>query len=283
MKSVVLFSLVAGAALATSPSLAQPAPQKPEPAPMTPDADPASGGVPEGKAEGSAGGSLEASAPVLAPVPARDRAAPEGPPRYDLVRVNAGVRVGYLPSRGFDAYSPNDVLEQFSIDGTYPLLRRGSLVLGAGLGWDFGASSDRVRGFESSVTAHRLYVPLEARWHPSPWVFAFGKLSPGAAAVIASVKESSSPGELSGTGWAFSADASVGASILMGPRNKLDKRGVVRFWLTPEVGYAYTTNASLAVNAGRDEKELLGTDEDTRLRSLALSGLFWRASIGATF
>ena len=77
-------------------------------------------------------------------------------------------------------------------------------------------------------------------------------------------------------------DASIGGSILLGPRQHPDKR-TVRFWLTPEIGYAYTTNAPIRPNPGRAEKDLLGSDENTQLGKLALSGIFWRASVGTTF
>lgn len=241
---------------------------------------PAAGGVEEAPSDRDATTTVIYANPVSPP--SSDRAAPAGPPRYDLVRVNAGVRIGYLPSRGFDTFASNDVLPQFSIDGTYPLFTRGKLVLGAGLGWDVGGRAGTVRGFDASLTTHRLYVPLEGRWHWSPGLSIFGKVAPGAVAAIASVQDPSSPNELSTTGWAFSADASVGASILLGPRQHPEKR-TIRFWLTPEIGYAVTTNAPLRGDPGRDTEELLGSDESTNLRSLALSGLFWRASVGATF
>ena len=225
-----------------------------------------------------------------APAASPDRPPAEGPPRYDLIRINMGLRVGHQPaaltgdgpSRGFDTFASNDVLAQFSIDGTYPILTRGRLVLGAGVGWDVGGRSATVRGLESSLTAHRLYVPVEGRYHFGPGLFVFGKLAPGAVAALMSVSDPSSPNELSGTGWAFAADASIGGSILLGPRQRMDKR-TVRFWLTPEIGYAYTTNAPIRPNPGRAEKDVLGSDENTQLGRLALSGIFWRASVGTTF
>ncbi len=204
-------------------------------------------------------------------------------PRYDLVRVNLGMKVGFVPSRGFDTFAEDDALTQFSIDGTYPILTSGRIVLAAGVGWDVGARSDAVRGLPASLTAHRLYVPLEGRWNFAPWIYGLGKVSPGAAAMVADVKNVSPSGEsLSATGWAFSADASVGASFLLGPRRHPEKR-TIRFWATPEVGWAFTTNAPLSAGLGRAEEDVLGGDVDTNLRSLALSGFFWRASVGATF
>jgi len=211
-----------------------------------------------------------------APAPA------DGAPRFDLVRLNAGVKVGYVPNRAFDTFADSDTLAQFSIDGTYPVLTRGRLVLAAGLGWDAGGRSDGLRGQTSSISTNRFAVPLEARYHVVPTVYAFGKLAPGAAMVRASVYDGTTPGEMTATGWAFAADASLGASVLLGSRRRLDQRGF-RVWLTPELGYAFTTRASLALNAGRDENDVLGRDENTRLASVALSGFFWRASVGATF
>ncbi len=228
--------------------------------------------------------------PASSPAASPDRPAAEGPPRHDLVRINVGLRVGYLPvgltgyspSRGFDTFASNDVLSQFSIDGTYPILTSGRFVLGAGAGWDIGGRSDSVRGLESSLTVHRLYVPVEARYHLTSGLFVFGKVSPGAVAALASVKDASAPNDLTGTGWAFSADASLGGSILLGPRQHMEKR-TARFWLTPEIGYAYTSNAPLRPNPNRPEKDVLGNDENTQLGKVAFSGIFWRASIGMTF
>jgi hypothetical protein len=211
-----------------------------------------------------------------------DKNRAKGPARYDLVRINTGLRVGYVPTSGFDMFASNDVHAQFSVDGTYPVLTRGKFVLGVGIGWDAGERTERTRGIEASLTTHRMYVPVEGRFHFAPSFYVFGKIAPGAAAALASVKDASSPNELSATGWALSGDASVGASILLGPRANMHRRKV-RFWLTPELGYSVTTAAPLRVSPGRDDEDLLGSDESANLRGLALRGFFWRASVGVTF
>jgi hypothetical protein len=297
MKRVHLLStsfLLGALALYAAPAAAQEqpeplppsAPAEPAPPPSTPEATPPPSAreraAPAPQATATA---VAVTPPAVAPVPPPlepDRPAADGPPRYDRVRVNAGLRVGYVPSRGFDTYASNDVLPQFSIDATYPLLVRGKAVFAVGLGWDIGGRSDGVRGFESSLVAHRLSVPIEGRYHFAPWLYGLGKLAPGAAAMIVSVKDGTMPTPLSDTGWAFSGDASVGASIVVAPTERMGKR-IVRFWVTPEIGYAFTTNASLSASHDRDEEDILGSDENTKLRSLALSGLFWRASVGITF
>jgi hypothetical protein len=220
--------------------------------------------------------------PPAPPPVALDRPAAHGVPRYDFIRINAGLRMGYIPNRAFDAFSSNDVLPQFSLDATYPLLKRDRLVLGVGLGWDVGGHSDTVRGLPSSINTQRFSAVIEGRYNVTPWLFAFGKLAPGAAVMTAHLKDPSVPDDLSATGWAFSGDASIGASVLMGPRSSSPKR-VVRFWLTPEIGYAYTTAASIDVNPNRNPDLVVGSDAPTNLHALALSGFFWRASMGTTF
>jgi hypothetical protein len=249
------------------PAAAQPADAPPEPLPA--DAPPAAPAP-------------AAATPVPAPAEIQPDRAVTQPPRYDVVRINAGLRVGYIPTSGFDAFADSDALTQFSVDATYPVLHQDRFVLGVGLGWDIGSRSDRVRGFDSSLTAHRLTVPIEGRWHFTPWLFGFGKLAPGAAAMLASLTDPSSPTTLKTTSWAFAADASVGASFLLGPRKDTGKR-TPHFWVTPELGYSFTTDAPMNLSTGRADKDLLGSDENVRLASVALSGFFWRATIGTTF
>jgi hypothetical protein len=190
------------------------------------------------------------------------------PARFDVIRLNAGLKMGY------------NALPQFSIDGTVPLLTSEKLVLATGLGWDMGARSADIRGLRSELTTHRMTIPIEVRWNYVPGLYTFVKIAPGAAAMVTSVSDGGRT--LGTTGWAFAADASVGGSILLGSRRKLDQRGI-RFWITPEGGYGLTTAARLRANVGRPDDQVLGNDEDTNLRSLALSGAFWRITASATY
>lgn len=221
---------------------------------------------------------------TLAAEPEPDEAPRAREAARELYRLNFGMRVGYVATSGFDTFASNDTLAQLSIDGAAPVLTRGDLVLAVGLGWDVGGRSDNLRGLEASLTAHRLYVPIEARYHLARPLFAFAKLSPGATAAVVSVTEPSSPSPLSTTAWAFSGDLSAGASVLLGPRSKSDRpKRALQFWLTPELGWAYTTSAPLRLRTEREDEEMLGADESVTLRSLALSGFFWRATLAATF
>jgi hypothetical protein len=211
--------------------------------------------------------------------------APPPPKREELpmerLRVNGGFKIGYVGTRGFDTYAESNTLPQFSIDATYMLWSSGRLGLAAGLGWDVGGRGDDLRGLDTRLTAHKFLVPLEARVGLKPWVWAFGKVSPGALLALSEIKDASSPQPLGASGWAFATDISAGATFAIGPR-KHDRKSV-RFILTPEIGYAITTAAPLRPNPGRAEDELLGSDQDTSLRSVALSGFFWRATAGVAW
>lgn len=213
--------------------------------------------------------------PLPQPQPKRD----ETP--MERLRVNGGLKVGYVGTRGFDTYADSNTLPQFSIDATYMLWSSGRLGLAAGLGWDAGGRGDQLRGLDTSLATHRFLVPLEARVGINRWLWAFGKVSPGAMLAIAEVKDGSSPQPLTGSGWAFATDVSAGATFAIG-RRKEDRKSV-RFIITPEIGYAVTSAAPLRPNPGREDDELLGSDQNTNLRSVALSGFFWRATAGVAW
>lgn len=116
-----------------------------------------------------------------------------------------------------------------------------------------------------------------------PWLYGFARVAPGAALLYTRVDDPSSPAKLKDASWAFAGDLSAGASFLLGPRNDMDKRSTPRFWVTPEIGYAFATATDLRPKPARDEEDVLGSDAATNLGSIALSGLFWRASIAVTF
>src|SRR4029077_16623470 len=112
--------------------------------------------------------------------------APEatGNPRADgrvaMWRLETGYRGSFVPSAGFDPFSTNDFLPQFSLSASRTLFSQGPFSFAAGLAWDYGASSARARGDATSLTMHRLTAPLEGRLHFVPWGYAFVRAAPGA-------------------------------------------------------------------------------------------------------
>lgn len=221
---------------------------------------------------------------VSAPPPMESTSpAPSKPFRTDLWKVGAGLRTSYVTSGGFDPYSSNDALVQWSLEAQYPLVSRGKFALGVGFGYSGGASHDTIRGDKTGLGVHQLSVPIEGRYHLGSWAYVFGRVAPGTTAAVASIQEASSPNEFSSTKWLFSADLSAGTAILLGPRWNGDDKRTPRFWAVPEFGYSFATKATFDNRPDRDSKDALGTDERTALTPLNLSAFFWRISVAATF
>jgi hypothetical protein len=195
--------------------------------------------------------------------------------------VNAGLKLGYVASSGYDLFSSSNAFPQFSVDATYAFFVYDRFAFGAGLGWDAGGSTDTLRGMDVSLSTHRFTVPLEARYEVARWLWAVGKISPGAAYLHAEVDGGAPPNALAGSAWGFTADASLGAAFAVnaGPTKKRPPR----FLVMPEVGYMVTTGARLRPGADRDADAVLGSDETTNLGKVALSGFFWRATVGVAF
>lgn len=286
MKTTSFFAALALAMVATQPAFAQdeakepPAPEASEPEPNPPTALPATPAAPAAPPR--------AETPRPVPVMYFQTSAQEpdvalhAAPRYDVVRIGAGVRVGYVGSAGFSQFSKNDALTQFSLEGTYALLVSGKFALAVGGAWDIGGRSATTRGTQSSVTVHRLTAPIEARYHSMPWFYGFARVAPGAVAFSSSIEDSSAPAKLTDTAWAFATDVSVGVSLHPGANRQADVRRA-RLWLTPEFGYAFTTEATLRPSPARDSADVLGQDQRVALGSIDARGVFWRVSGGVTF
>lgn len=293
--------LAALAALATlaSPAAARadeptPEPQEratePLPAPASP--TPAS---PPPALRTSAGASAEAPLPAPREPSASGRAADAGDEpapgdvsqglgRTSFLRIGAGVRIGYLGSAGYDPFSTNDVLPQLSLEATHTLATAGRVSFAAGVAWDWGGSSARARGVPSSVFVHRIAVPLEARYHAFTGFYGFARVAPGLLThsfALEGGSEGTARDDLGGGGAGFGADLAVGASLLAVPRNKPEKR-TVRFWITPELGYALATKRSVRLTPDAPD-ERIGEFAAVALPTFATTGPYFRISLAMTY
>lgn len=206
----------------------------------------------------------------------------EGAPRYDYLRFGLGFRIGYIGNSTFDAFADDDVLAQMSLDASYAFYTKGKLAISAGLGWDVGSRTSGARGLTTKLTMNRLTVPIEARWYFAPWFDVFAKVAPGTGALYARIEDPSSPSTLEHTPWVFATDLSAGASFRLVGGSDHAKRQP-RLWITHEIGYGLTTGHELRPRPNRDEADVLGTDESTKLGSLAVNGVFWRTGLALTF
>lgn len=302
MKRLVLGALLA---LVPTSALAQRAPAPPLPPPLpaptapAPEASPAAPAPPAAEPTAAPAATAPPAPPPApsAPPPAHLALTPPAlslahepvaplplePPRKPRVRLAMGPRVSYIRTSGFDAYAKDDVLAQWSLEGTLTLLEGARTSLAVGLGYDVGARNATSRGLETSFTLHRLSVPIEGRAHLRPWVYLFARVAPGAGLGLVRAKDPGAPSDLKGTVGFASGDLSAGASFLFGPHSHPSRR-MVRIWGTPELGYGVTTRPRVSVSpSGRDPEDVLGADAPTNLGALAVSGFFFRLSLAATF
>ncbi len=191
--------------------------------------------------------------------------------------VSGSVRETFVSSRGFDPYSQNDILPQWTFAGSRTLWSRGRLSFAAGASWDVGGASTTSRGLDAGIFTNRFAATAEGRWHPRTYGYGFVRLSPGANVVNARVNDPSAPGTLTTTQWSFSGDASVGAAI-----TPMFVPGGPRVWLVPEVGYTYATSTQMRLSP-KNEKDITGTASKTDLGELALSGVFFRVGLALSF
>jgi hypothetical protein len=227
----------------------------------------------------------EAPAPPLvvqAPAPMAVEAPPPVPeaPASDnrFWRIEAGFRGGLIGDSSFNPYASDEFIGQLSIEATRTLLARKKLSLAVGLAWDTGSRSSGIRGNDSSLVLHRFTAPIEGRYHFASWLFGFARVAPGAGFLEATVTDASSPATLSDNAWVFATDLSAGASVMLGPRT-----GKVHFWLTPEAGWGFMTEAKLSPTPQRNPNDIQGTDEAMHLPGLSMSGFFWRLTGGLSF
>jgi len=196
---------------------------------------------------------------------------------FDRARIGVGYRASFVRDPSFDAFSRSGLMSQLSLDATYAFVSVGRFALASGVAWDFGSLQGLFDGFDVSLQVHRFTVPIEARYVLTPWLYGFGRVAPGAALYRARVTELGAP--LEGGPWVPAADFSGGFSILLGPHG-VERPGVARVWLTPEVGYGLAGDYSIDLESRRGP--IVDASVPNTLGALSVRGPFVRASIGMT-
>jgi hypothetical protein len=216
----------------------------------------------------------------LNPVEVASPAAPFGG-NVSMWRVEAGYRGSFVPSAGYDPFSTNDFLPQFSLAASRTIFGDSRLSFAAGLAWDVGSSSATDRGDHASIGVQRLTVPLEERLHFGIWGYAFLRAAAGAVSEHTSVDDSSAAATLSKTQWLFASDLSAGYAFLAWPRTGQPPQPV-RLWIQADGGYGWVANERLNLGptlASGDGRIASGID----LGTISLSGPFFRAAAAASF
>lgn len=221
-------------------------------------------------------------APSAAPAAAPETSAPTA--LRDQTRfwqAEIGYRGSFVSDAGMNPFSTKDYLGQVTLGGTRTLFARGRFSFAAGVLWDYGRSTASARGADASLTVHRLAVPLEARFHPAPWLYFFARTAPSAVSLSARVVDASAPAPLAKSDWVPAIDLSAGAAWRFAAApGANDAR--VGFWLLAEGGYglAGSTRLLLSPDLADDDPRRTGS---TELGKLALRGAFMRFGAALSF
>jgi hypothetical protein len=192
--------------------------------------------------------------------------------RETVARVELGYRGSFVTNAGYNPFSSNDYLGQFSLLASRTLYVAHPFAFAAGLAWDYAGGGGFARGSQSSLTLDRLTVPLEGRLHFGDWGYAFLRVAPGVAFVRTEIDDSSAPTPLAKERWLFATDVSAGYSFPL-----VFRRGrTPRAWLNADGGYGWVANERLDLTPG-------GGVSGVDLGTLALNGAFFRIALAASY
>jgi hypothetical protein len=203
-----------------------------------------------------------------------------GPPpaRADRgFQLSVDVRSALFRGAGYDPFSNNDVFVQTGVAGTWALHTSPTLSTAGGASFESGSAGASARGAETSLSLRRLAAVLEQRFAPRPWVYAFGRVSPGWLSGSASLSDASIAAPLRTSFSTFAVDASLGvAARLTGSRTRAG------LWVVGDAGYGWAPDQRLALAPA-----LPGPDASkagvTTLADLAPRGVFFRFALAISF
>ena len=192
-----------------------------------------------------------------------------------------GVRSTFVTDPGFDPFSTDNVLTQFSLGVARTLWAEDRVSFAPGVIWDYGERSATARGQNASLATHRLALSLEGRYHLFPWVYGLVRLAPGAVRQSMELEDSGAPASFVAKRWGFAFDASAGAAFLLGPHGEASA-SPVRWWLAAEGGYSYASSASLVLHPDLADNDPHRAG-DLDLGTLAMRGGFVRVYGSMTY
>jgi hypothetical protein len=197
------------------------------------------------------------------------------------VEASLGVRVSKVGSSGYDPFADSDELVQLSLGVGATAIRVGPFSL-AGVGfWDYGGHSSQVRGEPTQLTAQRLTVGPEVRYHLLTPLYVFVHALPAFAYTEASLDDDVAGATRDARHWSYGVDGAAGAAYeLYGRRSGESIQP--RLWAIAEGGYGYLSSTHLGLKPEADS----GAPERTAsvdLGSLSLAGPYLRLSVAVSF
>jgi hypothetical protein len=206
--------------------------------------------------------------------------------------VSLGARAMWIRNSGFDVFNENDNLTAFTLGVGRSLFAQGNLSFAVMAFWDAGGVESDVRGESTELFVHRISLGPELRWHPLSDGYAFLRASPAVLNAIASLKESVTGSTYYArsddvdlgvfSSWDFGIDLTAGVAYeLFGSAGR--HAGPVRFWLSGEGGYAWSSATPLDFSPEADDAAAPERVAVLDQGELAVRGPFLRVVAAATF
>jgi len=216
---------------------------------------------------------------------------PDEPPHPDDGRmgthqehwvVGIGLRENFVASSGFDPFSTNNVLPQFSVNAGRVLFASGRLSLAALALFDYGSVKANARALDTSLSVARVTAAAEGRYHFWRRFYVFGRVAPGALYSGATLSDPIAGGEQHSNSWAFATDLSLGAAVeFAGEARGASNRP--RGWIGLDGGYGWAQASKLAFKSSGSDANAPARLEPVDLGELAVRGGFFRVNGTITF
>jgi len=220
---------------------------------------------------------LALSAPAPAAAQMIQRVATK--PKAETWQAAVGLRSMLVRSAGYDPFSGNDVLAQFSLGIERLVLRSDAFVFAAGIGGDYGQTSSIARGASSELAVGRISLIAEGRYQPWERGYGFVRFAPGWLGMKATLTDASAPNAvtLEDSFGVLSADISAGAAARLSPAPD-----PIAVWVSLEGGYSWAASHHLRLAPGaaaRDQAKLAPLD----LGTIDPRGVFFRLALAITY
>jgi hypothetical protein len=193
--------------------------------------------------------------------------------------ASIGYRGTLVKNAGFDLFSEDDALNQFSLALGAVVLADDRLSFAAAVAWDYGEASAAIRGAPTELHLHRLTIAPEVRYHIFRRFYAFGRVGAGIAAVKASWDDAVARATRAANHLAFTVDPSAGLALeIAGENSGVSSRP--RLWLLADAGYLVTTRTELVMGAASGSP---ARTDPINLGSVALSGASFRVLAAVSY
>jgi hypothetical protein len=197
------------------------------------------------------------------------------------IEGSLGVRVSKVGSSGYNPFADSDELVQVSLGLGATAIREGRFSLAGVAFWDYGGHSSQVRGESTQLTAQRLTIGPEVRYHVLTPLYVFVHVLPAFAYTEASLDDDVAGATRYARHRSYGVDGALGAAFeLYGKRSGASIQP--RLWALAEGGYGYLGSTHLSLKPDVDSAAPQRT-ASIDLGSLSLAGPYARVSIAVSF